>query len=85
MLILNISLDVGNDSESESGDSYLATALAWFGEWDERACWCTYVFGVYNYVSSVGVYNYGSGVGVYMLVHVWMCLMFAFCIEFVWF
>ena len=32
MLILNISLDVGSGSESESGDSYLATALARLGE-----------------------------------------------------
>ena len=31
MLILNISLDVGSDSESDSGDSYLATALARLG------------------------------------------------------
>ena len=90
MLILNISLDVGSDSESDSGDSYLATALARLGEWDERACWCTYVFGVYvyNYVSGVGVYNYVSGVGVYMLlVRGYECVWCSpwNCIKFVWF
>ena len=40
----------GSDSKSDSGDSYLATALARLGEWDQRACWCTYVFGVYVYI-----------------------------------
>ena len=83
----------GSDSEDDSDDSYLATALARLREWDERSYWCTYVFGVYvyvsgvcayNYVSGVGVYNYVSGFGAYMLLG-GMCLMFAFCIKFVQF
>ena len=37
-----------NSSESDSGDSYLA--LSRLGEWDQWACWCTNVFGVYVYI-----------------------------------
>ena len=69
----------GSDSESDSGDSYLATALARLGRVRSTSLlmyicfWClcvyNYVSGVcvYNYVSGVGVYNYVSVVGVYIL------------------
>ena len=68
----------GSDSESDSddSDSYLATALARLEEWDERACWCTYVFGVYVYMFLMYVYIIMFPVQVYIimfLVLVYIC------------